>query len=519
MADPARVLVDVGDSPYGGCLRRRGWLAVVRDAPARADDDDAAARVGADDAAARTDADDGAGVSAQPDVDALEDLAEEIATLAAHIHAATQRFLLLIAEFDRLRGWEVPGYPSCAHWLHARTGIDLGTAREKVRTARALEGLPLTSAAMARGELSFSKVRAITRVATGDDEAELLELAQGATTAQLERIVRAWKKRSRKDEAEWERERHDSRTFSVFPGDDGMYVVKGVLPPEVGAVLMRAVEAASDALFREKRVPGLGDQTHREAAQRRADAVGLLAERALAAGFGGAAADDGGSAEDGGPAEGGCTCASRTVPVSGSSAERYQVILHVEPATLSGDVEPGRSELEDGMRVSAETSRRLACDSGVVRVGHGEDGSILSVGRKTRTIPPALRRALEVRDRGCRFPGCGLRFADAHHLKHWADGGETSLDNCILLCRHHHRLVHEGGWRVAWWNGRPAFHSPRGEICWDGRWQPACLPADPVAALVEENRRRGADPDGWTAGARWEHGIPNEVWLRAREAL
>ncbi|MGD2070737.1 MAG: DUF222 domain-containing protein, partial [Gemmatimonadota bacterium] len=161
------------------------------------------------------------------DADALEELGCEIATLAAHIHAATARLLALIAEFDRRRGWELGGHRSCAHWLSARTGIDLGAAREKVRTARVLVGLPGTAAAMGRGELSFSKVRALTRVATADNEGDLLELARGCRTAQLERMVRAWKKGSRRDEADRERERWQSRRFSVFPDDEGMYVVKG----------------------------------------------------------------------------------------------------------------------------------------------------------------------------------------------------------------------------------------------------------------------------------------------------
>ncbi len=246
------------------------------------------------------------------DADALEELEEEIATLAAHIHAATHRLLTLIAEFDRRRGWELGGHRSCAHWLSARTGIDLGAAREKVRTARALESLPETGASMARGELSFSKVRALSRVATAANEGDLLEFARGCTTAQLERMVRGFRRGSREDEAAWERRLHESRTLSVFPDEDGMFVVRGRLPAEVGALLMRAVEAASDALYRERRVtawsavdaavdPAAGSEadrdvqaaadrdTQREAAQRRADAVGLLAERALEAGFGGGA--------------------------------------------------------------------------------------------------------------------------------------------------------------------------------------------------------------------------------------
>ncbi len=326
--------------------------------------------------------------------------------------------------------------------------------------------------------------------------------------AQLEQVVRAWKKGSRKDEAVWERERHQSRSLSVFPDVDGMYVVKGRLDPEVGALLMRAVEAASDA-------------------------VGLLAERALAAGFGAAGRE---RVEE-----------RSEVPISGTRAERYEVVLHVDHETLAEVGEPDRSELEDGTRVSAETSRRLSCDASVVHMsrapdgrepdnrapngwepgyraldGRAANGRPLNVGRRTRTISPALRRALEARDRGCRFPGCGLRFTEAHHVIHWADGGETSLGNTVLLCRFHHRLVHEEEWRVEWWGTgrRPAFRDPRGSVHLAAPGRPPRLPGRPTAALVRQNRLRGADPDAWTAGARWkrEADIPDDVLFRAAEA-
>ncbi len=433
------------------------------------------------------------------DADALEELEEKIAVLAAHSHAGDHRLLVLVAEFDRRRGWELGGHRTCAHWLSFRTGIDMGTAREKVRAARALVDLPETSASMSRGELSFSAVRALTRVATTENEGDLLELAQGATVAQLERMVRGFKLGSRQDEVDRERERIESRTLSVFPDEEGMYVVKGRLTPELGALLMRAVEAAADVLYREKKSVS-AETSPEDAARRRADALGLVAERALAAGFGG---------EDS--------------PLSGSRAERYQVVLHVDADTLSEDGGLGQSELEDGTRVSAETSRRLACDAALVGIGHGTDGSVFAVGRKTRTISPALRRALEARDRGCRFPGCGRRFTDAHHVRHWADGGETSLENLLLLCSHHHRMVHEQGWKAEWWgkDRLPAFVDPRGQVHMGTRSAPPDLPADPVAALVEDNRNRGVDPDFYTAGARWkrEADIPDRVYFRALEAL
>jgi len=373
----------------------------------------------------------------------------------------------------------------------------------------------------------------ITRVARAADEGDLLELARGCTTAQLERIVRGWKRRTRQDEAARERERHESRAFSVFPDDDGMYVLRGRLPPEVGALLMRAVEAAGDALYRDEagveRLAGASpsSDTLRAAAQRRADALALLAERAMAAGFGRRV----GGGRPGGaePGVDGSPEADESVPISGTRAARYQVVLHVDAETLSeeggartavGDGS-GRSELEDGTRVAAETSRRISCDAGMVRIRHAPDGSVLDVGRRTRTIPPALRRALEARDRGCRFPGCGLRFCDAHHVEHWADGGQTSLGNTVLLCKAHHALVHEGGWRILWsGNGRPTFVDPRGGTHYDGGWQPPGLPDDPVRALVEANRRRGAEPDWRTNGARWrrEDDIPRDVYFRALEA-
>jgi hypothetical protein len=438
------------------------------------------------------------------DPDAIEELGDEIASLTAHVHAVTQRLLALIGKFDRVRGWERGGHASCAHWLSARCGISLGTAREKVRAARALESLPLIRAAMARGELSFCQVRSLTRAATLENEAQLLPLARGATVSQLERMIRGWRKGSRQDEAQRERDLHESRTLSIFPSDEGDYVIKGRLTPEIGALLMRVIEAASDALYRANPT-GLetDEQRYREAGQRRSDAIGLVAERALAAGFGGG----GGGAE---------------APISGTSADRYQVVVHVSPETLSAEGEAEISEIEDGTRVSCETSQRLACDASVVRVAQKSDGTVLDVGRKARTVRSALRRTLEIRDRGCRFPGCGRRFTDAHHVKHWARGGETSLENCLLLCRHHHRLVHEGGWEIRWAGaGRPLFFDPRGGLHYEGGWQPPLIPADAVQALLDENASLGIEPDAWTASARWptEADVPKEVYLEATGAI
>ena len=366
--------------------------------------------------------------------DDLFELGERIAQLAVSINIATCEMLTLIADFDRREGW-ADNFTSCAEWLAWRTGRTLAAARENVRVAHALDELPLTAEAMKSGRLSYTKVRTMTRVAKPETEATLLEYAQSTSAARLEWLARAWKTLSRDGELAAEEVRHQSRTFSVAVDADGMYVVRARLEPEVGAVLMRAIEAAGDALYR-------GEDADRRPRnrQRRADAAGLVAERALAAGFGG---DEGVGAE------------------SGSRAERYQVMVHADAATLAERSETGRSEL-DGVRVSAETSRRMACDAARVAMGH-RDGEVVSVGRRRRTIPPHIRRALEERDRGCRYPGCASRFTEAHHVKHWADGGETSLANTVLLCRRHHRLVHEGGTRMALdRDGKAAFFTREG---------------------------------------------------------
>ena len=362
-------------------------------------------------------------------------LGDAIAELAARIQAATYELLVMVRQFDEREGWG-GGFKSCAHWLNWRTGLAMGAAREKVRVARALAELPRLSDAMRRGRLSYSKVRALTRVATPETEERLLDFARCATAAHVERLGRAWRHVDRIAAAEDDRRRHESRHLKVWVDDDGMLVVRGRLSPEVGAVVQRALEAASDRLYHDA-----DDKAEVSVGQRRADALGLIAESALAADLD-----------------------------RGAGGDRYQVVVHVEADGLGDDAAAGHSALEDGIGVSAEMSRRLACDAARVVMTHARDGTVLDVGRKTRTIPPAIRRALASRNRRCRFPGCDAAHCDAHHVRHWADGGATRLDNLILVCRHHHRAVHEGGFTVElrddgearffWPDGRPFPEAP-----------------------------------------------------------
>ena len=375
-------------------------------------------------------------------------LGDAIATLAARLHAATYELLVMLREFDNCAGWN-NGCLSCAHWLHWRTGIDLGAAREKVRVARALAALPHISAAMQRGELSYTKVRALTRIATLGNDARLVAVALAGTAAQVERLVRAWRRVDRLEEAQQTDQRHQNRSVTLHVDDDGMVILRGRLTPEIGAVVQRALEAAAHRLFQQSAQASSGNRIGDEVtpAQRRADALGLLAECALNADFD-----------------------------RGSAGDRYQVVLHVDapvvqPAgeqdvapSIASDAGQAVLELNEGAtNVSAETSRRIACDASLVVMRHATDGSVLDVGRKTRTIPPAIRRALLARDRHCQFPGCTARRCDGHHIRHWADGGSTRLDNLTLLCRRHHRAVHEGRFTmVQRENGMPVFYRPDG---------------------------------------------------------
>jgi len=478
----------------------------------------------------------------EPDPDdELFTLGERCAEAYMQADALQYQAMRLLVEFHQREGWRDTGFSSTAEWLAWRIGIQPGAARERLRTALALEELPQISEAMAEGALSFTKVRALTRVATPETEDTLLEFARAGSAANLERLVRGWKTLDRKSELTAEQVRHRTRRFSAFVDVDGMVVVRGRLDPEVGAMLMRAVEAVSDALFREAAESERGELASDHLAtidepntelqdvtpeQRRADAVGLIAERALAAGFGGAAEAGAESRSRAGSvaAEAGQHHTPSPAPISGSRAERYQVMLHVDPSTLREDAEPGRSELEDGTRVSAETSRRLSCDCGVVKIGHGPAGEVVSSGRRSRTVPPALRRALEARDRGCRFPGCGLRFTEAHHIQHWADGGETSLRNLALLCRRHHRAVHEGMVQICIdVQGQVAFFTPKGKALFDAPPRRGVWARDEMSGIGARpaHPAHPARPAHLSGASRWkrDRDIPYAIEAEAWEVL
>jgi hypothetical protein len=338
-----------------------------------------------------------------------EQLEQALREQAAHVDAGVCRLLELAAECERRLAWAGEG-TTFAAWLAWRCSLLPRQARAFERIAERLDELPLIHAAFARGEISYAKVSSLVRVADAENEAKLLELAEVMTASQLERSVAAYRRLT----AEEACEQQEREFLNVHWTEQGSLSLRGLLAAEEGVLLLRALESGKTAL----REGSSDEALPREEPVSNAEALAAVADLALAK------ADS-----------------------SRSGGERYQVVVHVDARTLQDDAD-GRCELADGQPLAAETARRLACDASVLDV-HERDGALLSLGRKRRTVSPALRRALATRDRGCRFPGCErTRFVDAHHVQHWVQGGETNLDNLISLCRRHHRLVHERGYSV-----------------------------------------------------------------------
>lgn len=337
-----------------------------------------------------------------------QDLSDRIVNLCANINLATYQLLELIAEFEAHKYGEQQGFITTAHWLNYQCGIGLTAAREKVRVALALHSLPQVTRCFREGLVSYSKVRALTRVADAANEGALLQIARESTAAQAERIFRQYRQTlepiaSAASDSDMTSEQTTSRNnFSWTWDAQGNLVFKGRLSPEQGALLLAALQREQD--------DGV----------ERADAMASMAQRVVSI-----------------HAAGEKQSPTHTI----SAAHRYQI--HVE-------LDHNSQHIRGGPGISNKIVERLSCDASLIAHHRSANGEPLSVGRKTRTIPPAIRRALEKRDGGCRFPGCThRRFVDAHHIQHWARGGETRLSNLVLLCTHHHTAMHERGFRIA----------------------------------------------------------------------
>jgi Domain of unknown function (DUF222)/HNH endonuclease len=400
----------------------------------------------------------------------LERLEAQICELAGHLTAATCRFLVLLADFDARRGWASWDMNSCATWLSWKCQMSSGAAREHVRVARALRDLPVICGEFAAGRLSYAKVRALTRVATPDTEAGLAEIAGPMTGNQLERFARAHRKVTSADDAA----ARIRRRLTWRLEEDGSLAGMFRLPPLAGAVLLKALRAAA------------GDLEHPHDGQ--AGDVSAETPAAGAAGAGqpaaGPAVATSSSLADGLVAIAEAFLAGKVA--GADDPEVYQVIVHVGTGALAagdeagvsaetpppavsapvpGDpADPARCHVDDGPAISVSTAQMLGCTAALSWMVHGRDGAVLDLGRRRRRPSAALRRAARERDTcRCRFPGCQSRRIDLHHITYWANGGRTSLDNLISLCRYHHMLIHDRGYMIAAPPGGGfAFYRPDG---------------------------------------------------------
>jgi hypothetical protein len=358
-------------------------------------------------------------------------------------HAAEQlelERLRRLAELDRRSIGERDGHLSTVSWLARTHRLSWGAARAHVRLARALETMPETRRAVEEGEISMSAARLLAGAKDAESEAfkaserSLLEAAGRHTISDLQRVTAFWCQRAEREHAGDTEERlREGRSFHASRTFLGRVRVDGDLDPETGEVLLTALGAVMDSEARSRT-----EEDTRSPAQRRADALGEVCRQWLDR------ADR--------PNVGG---------------ERPHMTLTVDVDALASE---GDAELDRAGPVPGSVARRVACDASVMRVLMAGRSEPLDIGRRTPVIPPAMRRAVIVRDRRCRFPGCDRphTWCDAHHVIHWADGGPTAMSNLMLLCRRHHRLIHRrSGFTVELLDSRPVFRRPDGSILED----------------------------------------------------
>jgi len=311
-------------------------------------------------------------------------------------------------------------------------------------------------------------VREITRVSTVENEEYLLMICEHGTASHVERLVRAYRRCKEAEELSRDARQQESRAVTFRYDDDGSLVLTCRLPAEAGARVMKAIDLAVEEVRKEepknvhKDVPAGTSPPPVRFSARRADALAMVAESFLAHGV---------------------------LEVRGTDAN--QIVVHVSEETLRTK-KAGCCEIEDGPSIAAETARRFGCDASVLFMVENDDGEPLNVGRKTRTISAPMRRVLNARDKCCRFPGCSnKRWLDAHHIDHWANGGETKLSNLLSLCRFHHRALHEGGFRIEVLDdGALRFLKPNGDpvdSVAPGYTQPAGNPEDVPAGTFKDS--------------------------------
>jgi hypothetical protein len=369
----------------------------------------------------------------------LDAIGQGIADLSLRIDLAKHELLTQLRTFDEHDGWANSGFLSLAAWLAWRIDVSPVAAREYVRVARALGELQLVDMAFATGKLSYSKVRAITRVATPETERDFLDISSNATASQIERLSAAYR-RTRVDPKD---PPLDQRQF-VRRSDtaSGMVRIEVQLAPEQAAMVWEALSAALDAGRIQDDASEPQSLASAEAKRPEFDPARLPAERADAL------------------VSVAQAYLSHTPRTLGSG---YELVLMSTKDQLEHGAAGIGGYLRDGTPVPLHVARMLACDCSRVDVDVAQTGEVLDVGRARRTIPSAIGRALWLRDGGCRAPGCGRRHhLHAHHIEEWTDGGKTSASNLVLLCPGHHLQVHEGNLSVHLRDGKLEFQNRSG---------------------------------------------------------
>ena len=519
------------------------------------------------------------GLLEAPELDFIPDdpaeLRRAVARMAGHINHADWRFIKLIAAMDRSRGWDERGYCNLGNWLDHRCGLGPCAARERIRIARAIARLPRIDAAFRDGILSYSKVRAITRVATRKTEAMLLAIAGRSSAAELESLVRTHERVGTGDR---ERVCSEQRRSLSWHYEDGMLVVTAAVPAERGALVIKALQKIVDARTDEREAyyeslltgergavavaadadpadTDLADADSADADLADAELVAeptepepVANEQTNGSGLFPAAAD--GQHRNGavvadpikvadvsaeaecatGDVAGGLPTEADDLPASlvfelssiqqryadalvdvaehylasgpghreRRPGQRYEVVLTIGRNELAEQPTPGgaRYHVDPDWGIDEEDARQVACDADLTEFVEDARGNLLNYERRRRIVPAPLLRALKLRDHNrCRFPGCPhQRYVEAHHVRHWIDGGETRLENLVLLCGAHHRLLHHGAFHITVEDDDVVFVSRHGEVI-----EPALRPQFPgvPAGVSEETRslRDGHDRD------------------------
>ncbi|MFK7890902.1 MAG: DUF222 domain-containing protein [Granulosicoccus sp.] len=377
-------------------------------------------------------------------------------TLNRDITSSLADLVVLLVRFDDLKGWQHDGARHCAAWIDTELGISRKRGWEYLRVGRSLRSLPVITALFRIGQLTWSKVRLLTRVANEENESLLCHWALDASVSELEKLCneRRWHQHDDDDIRQIENDRAllqwESRSLRWNTANNGNTVISLSLPPQLAQAFLNSVEHSLEQL----------ELSEATIAQRRADAAVLMAENSL-----------------------------QNASTDVAAADRYQVIVSIDAAELRNDANAhidDNAQNTDNVRntssthkksnahksgiqlpalparlarltsaistenssLGKDTARRLACDCSSSAIIN-ENGGTVNIGRKTRIWPAAMARAIKVRDQQCVFPGCTqTRHLQIHHIVHWADGGSTSVDNGVCLCTHHHILLHEGGYRI-----------------------------------------------------------------------